>query len=553
MQLETSDFQSGDTAVINYINEMKVNYEKQYNALETRNQELEKNIKEIVNNYENKIKETELKYLVVKEQYELLIYKRFVRSAEQLIADKNQPLLFTEESKEPKTDKEEITEIKSYKRSKSGRKPIDPKLERRETILDVPDEDKTCACGAKLTRIGEETSEKLYIEPMKIYVERIIRPKYACRNCEGTEDESSPAVVIRAPEPAIIPKSIASPGLLSTTITQKFEMHLPYYRQEKQFNQIGVTISRQDMSNWQQKAFFALALLFVLLKEALKSGPVMQMDETTVQVIGEEGRNDTQKSYMWLARGGPPGKPVLWYEYHPTRAAEHARILLQGYSGYLQTDGYEGYDSAVRGMSGIIHVGCLAHIRRHFFEAAKISTQGKLAEEGLNYIRKLYDIEKKLRIEKDEKKKTDDWFLTERKKQAGPVIDEFKTWLMKRSEEVPPSLLLGEAIKYSLRQWDKMIRYLESPYLTPDTNAAENAIRPFVVGRKSWLFCQSPDGADSSCGMYTLIETAKQNGLVPFQYLKVLFEKAPYAKTKEDWEKLLPWNISFQDSKKENK
>ena len=552
MQLEASNFQLGDTAVVDYINELKTNYEKQYKALETRNQELEKSIKEMVNNYESRIKETELKYLIVKEQYDLLIYKRFVRSAEQLIADKNQPLLFTEESKKPETSKDELTEIKSYKRSKGGRKPIDSKIERRIKTVDLPESEKTCACGAKLTRIGEEISEKLHITPPEIYVEQTVRPKYACRKCEGTEDENNPTVRIRQPEPSIIPKSIVSPSLLSTIITQKFEMHLPYYRQEKQFRQIGVTISRQDMSNWQQKAFIALAILFMLLKKAVKNGPVIQMDETTLQVIGEKDRKDTQVSYMWLARGGPSGRPVLWYEYHETRAGEHAKTFLQGYSGYLQTDGYIGYDSAVKDMPEIIHAGCFAHARRHFFEAAKISTQGKLAEEGIRHIRKLYDIEKKLRTKysTDEEQKL---FMRVRQLCAWRPLKDFKEWLLKNSEQVPPTLLLGEAISYSLKQWDKMVRYLESPYLTPDTNACENAIRPFVVGRKSWLFCQSPDGADSSCGMYTLIETAKKNGLVPFQYLKLLFEKAPYAKTIEDWEKLLPWNIFLQESKPEKK
>jgi len=200
------------------------------------------------------------------------------------------------------------------------------------------------------------------------------------------------------------------------------------------------------------------------------------MDETEVQVIGEENRSDIQKSRMWLARGGPPGKKVIWYEYHPTRAAYNAKAFLEGYSGYLQTDGYEGYDSAVKDMAGIVQVGCFAHARRKFFEADKISGHGK-------------------------------------------------------------------AIGYSLSQWDKLAAYLESPHLTPDNNACENAIRPFVIGRKNWLFCQSPQGAKSSCGMYSLIETAKRNGLRPFDYLTAVFKKAPVASSLQNWEKLLPWNI----------
>jgi transposase len=376
-------------------------------------------------------------------------------------------------------------------------------------------------------------------------VEKTVRPKYACRCCEGTEDEEAPAVRIAPVEPAVIPRSIASPSLLSTVITQKFEMHLPYYRQEKQFEQIGAEISRQDMANWQQQAYLKLEPLFELLKKAVKNGPVIQMDETPVQVISdmksaETDRKETHESYMWLALGGSAGKKVTWYEYHPTRAGYHAKAFLEGYSGYLQTDGYKGYDSALKDMPGIIHVGCFAHARRKFFEASKANKNSKSAQEGIKHIRKLYDIENELR---DKIADNNDMFLSERKVRAGPVLEKFKAWLEKRKEEVPPILLLGKAIYYSLTQWDKMTAYLESPYLTPDNNACENAIRPFVLGRKNWLFCQSIGGVESSCGMYTLIETAKLDGLVPFNYLMVLFEKAPLASSPDDWENLLPWNI----------
>jgi transposase len=497
---------------------------------------------------ETNLKEYQYKYLEVKEKYDLLMYKRFVRSAERLLADEKQPLLFAEERREAETTEkikpEELTEVKSFKRKKrAGRKPIDPNLKREPRIIDIPENEKTCACGAKLSKIGEEISEKLHIEPPRIYVEQIIRPKYACRCCEGTEDEDRPAVRIAPVEPSIIPRSIASASLLSTIIIQKYEDHLPYFRQEKQFERIGVTISRQDMGNWQQRAYARLKPLFDLIKGEVKSGLVIRMDETPVQVMGEEGREDAQTSYMWLALGGPPGKTVAWYEYRPTRAAYNVKAFLEGYSGYLQTDGYEGYDSAVKDMCGIIHVGCFAHARRKFFEADKISGHGKTAEEALEYIRKLYRIERELRNEKNEKKKTDEEFQTKRKEQAVPVLNDFKAWLLDQVDKVPPSLLLGKAIGYSLSQWDKLAAYLESPHLTPDNNACENAIRPFVIGRKNWLFCQSPDGARSSCGMYSLIETAKQNGLKPFDYLTAVFKKAPLASSPQDWEKLLPWNI----------
>jgi len=502
-----------------------------------------KYIKESEARYTQQIEEIKNEYLILKEKYDLLIYKRFVRSAEQLLADKTYPLLFdakeiqSETAEDPK--QYEFKEVKSHIRKKAGRRAIDPKIPRVERIVDIAESEKNCKCGSKLTRIGEETKEKLHVIPPKIYVEKIIRPKYACRNCEGTEDESKPAVRIAPVPPCIIPRSIASASLLSTIMTQKYQDHLPFYRQEIQFSRIGVKISRQDMANWQQQVYDKIKPVFDLLKETLKSGPVIQMDETPVQVMGEEGRADTLKSYMWLARGGPPEKKVILYNYRRTRGAYHARDYLEGYKGYLQTDGYQGYGAALSGLSQIKQVGCFAHARRKFFDAAKGSPAPQSAEEGIKHIRKLYELERNLR----EQNLKEDKFLVERKKHAEPILLSFRDWLNKLAVEVPPSLLLGEAVSYSLNQWDKLVAYLESPYLTPDNNACENAIRPFVIGRKNWMFNKSPKGAESSCGMYSLIETAKQNNIEPFKYLLELFERAPEASTAEDWIKLLPWNI----------
>jgi transposase len=200
--------------------------------------------------------EYKTKYLEVKEKYDLLVYQKFVRSAEQLLADKSQALLFTEQGNNSKVSKEvekvEAVQVKTHKRNKKGRKAIDPKIPRREKIIDIAEVEKTCACGAKLSRIGEETSEKLHITPPELYVERTVRPKYACCKCEGAENVRpkvcrKPAVRIMPAEPSIIPRSIVSPGLLSCIMIQKYEDHLPFYRQEKQFERIGIRISRQDM------------------------------------------------------------------------------------------------------------------------------------------------------------------------------------------------------------------------------------------------------------------------------------------------------------------
>jgi transposase len=476
------------------------------------------------------------KYQLLEEKLALALHRQFGRKAEN-VPDQIE-LFDTEETSVPDEPSEEEA-INSYKRKKKGRKPLDENLPRKERIIDIPDEEKSCACGTELRKIGEEVSEKLHVIPPRIWVERIIRLKYACQNCEGTANEDAPTVKIAPQEPSIIPKGIATPGLLAFLMVNKYVDHLPFYRQEKRFERMGARISRQNMSNWQKKSYEALIPLFELLKKHIKSGSVLQMDETTVQVLNEPGRNNEQKSYMWLARGGPPGQPAVYYEYHPTRASVHAKNFLIGFKGYLQTDGYQGYKTAVEGNPDIHLVGCFAHARRKFFEADKASKKSKSALEGIKHIKKLYALENELRS----KDLSPEDFLKERKSKAEPVLERLKQWLDKRAENVLPESALGKAVHYAVNQWDFLIRYLESPYLTPDNNASENAIRPFVLGRKNWLFSGNPKGADSSCAMYSLVETAKQNDLNPFDYLHFVFSKAPLISNEQGWEALLPWNI----------
>ncbi|GHU48281.1 hypothetical protein FACS1894200_05030 [Spirochaetia bacterium] len=287
------------------------------------------------------------------------------------------------------------------------------------------------------------------------------------------------------------------------------------------------------MSNWQQKTHERLEEhLLKLLKEAVKSGPIMNMDETTVEVCGEEGRANTTKSYLWLARGGPPGKPVSIYQYHPTRAGEHIKSFLNGFDGYLQTDGYPAYDSVLKEpkYAHIIHVGCFVHARRYFFEASKVIKNPKPALEGKAYIDELYSIEQQLR----EKDLPLEQFRAQRKEAVLPVFAAFHAWLVKQ-QSMGLIGRLAAAVNYTLNQWEKLIKYIESPYLTPDNNLSENGIRPLALGRKNWMFFKSPDGAMSGCTLYSLIETAEHNELNPQKYLTYLFEHAPYAKSLDDW------------------
>lgn len=491
----------------------------------------------------SRLAEREIEIEDLQEQLKLARFRKFGRTSESA-SDLLQAMLFEEQDVQSEPEAEPDTEnagtaVASHTRKKRGRKPLADDLPRVDVIFDIPDEDKMCGCGHALSKVDEEVSERLKVIPEQIFVERTIRPKYACRKCEGSGDEDKSVFRIAPVKPSIIPKSIVTPELLAFIIQNKFVDHLPYYRQEKRFERIGARISRQDMSNWQQKAYQELKPLKSLMKMQLLTGPVIQMDETTVQVMNEPEKSNTSNSYMWLARGGPPDKPVVDYEYHRSRGSDYAKDYLTNYSGFLQTDGYVGYETALRGREDIIHVGCMAHVRRKFFEAGKSSKKSGSAHEAVSKIAEFYRIEKELRSQD----LSDEEFIRKRKARIAPVADRFKVWLDKKALGIRPTSSTGQAVTYALSQWDKVMKYTESPHLTPDNNGSENAIRPFVLGRKNWLFSGSPEGAESSCFMFSLIETARQNGLNPYGYLTYVFTKAPEIASSGNWDELLPWNI----------
>ena len=273
----------------------------------------------------------------------------------------------------------------------------------------------------------------------------------------------------------------------------------------------------------------------------IRSGPIVNMDETTVQVLAEPGRTNTTKSFMWVARGGTPGKPVVIFRYHPTRAGCVASEILGNFQGYLQTDGYSGYE-ALGEREGIRHLGCMAHVRRKFVEVEK--TTGKKAAGGtahavLDLIGKLYGVERQA----EKQKLAPEQIKALRAEKSSPILDKLKALLDARVATTPPKSLLGKAVSYALKQWDRLVVYLEDGRLRPDNNLAENAIRPFAVGRKNWLFSGHPRGADASATLYTLIETAKANGLEPYRYLRYLFEHLPAATTDAQRKALLPQHL----------
>jgi hypothetical protein len=248
--------------------------------------------------------------------------------------------------------------------------------------------------------------------------------------------------------------------------------------------------------------------LLDLIKAHLRSGNVAQMDETTMTVQDESGRANSRKSYMWLVRGGPPGQPALWYEYCETREQRHIEEILGGFSGYLQSDGYQAYESAAeQDLVRVVHVGCWAHTRRRFFEATKLSSNPGLAAAALSQIKGLYTAEQELRKQVKEQELSNKQFVQNRKEQCKPTLEGLRAWLEAHAGSVPESGKLGAAVHYALKEWHTLERYLDDWQLTPDNNACERGIRPFVIGRKNWVMSGSPTGAKSSGELYILIET----------------------------------------------
>ena len=431
--------------------------------------------------------------------------------------------------------------VRSHNRRAPGRKPLPKDLPAIEILHDVPEAERVC-CKRPMNRIGEERLEQLGVIPPQFYRVVHVRPKYGCGVCDGENTEGAVIKVAPAPE-QLIPKSIVTPELLSWVLTAKCVDGLPFYRLEKMLHRYGVEISRETMCMWMQQGASRLLPLVGLLREEILRSEVIQADETTVQVLREPGRSATSKSYLWVYRGGDSGHPVLCFEYHPSRGAEVPLKFLNGYQGVLQTDGYEGY-TEVGKQPGIVHATSMAHARRKFVEAAKVAKVKGLADYALReFFRPLYAIEAEAR----ELKLGPEARLKLRTEQAKPILEGFKSWLDEKVLQTPPSLRLGKAIGYARKLWPKLTRYAEDGRIEIDTNLLENAIRPFCVGRRAWLFHDSPEGAKASAVLHGLIQTAKAAGLEPYHYLRFVFTKLLTMKPDDEFAALLPHRLRPQD------
>jgi len=457
---------------------------------------------------------------------------------EQLLAELDLPSDL--EADRPATQKKAQDEKKQ-----PVRRPLPANLERIEKVIDLSEEDKA-ALGDDWAFIGYDTSEQLAVIPRQHYVIAFKRAKYAPTDETVTGAEQGIQI---APRPnQILPKSIAHSSVIADVVVRKFVDGLPLYRQEAIYHRDGIELSRQTMSGWMIQLHERLTPLMTVMKQLLYEGRTLHIDETRLQVLNEPNRENTQLSYMWVYGGGPPDKPVIWFQYADTRSGDVPLDFLFPKEGtppsgerYLVTDGYEGYNALSESPGILGHGCCWAHVRRRFVEATHGRKNTAPAHQMVALISKLYQVERRARD------KTPQERHALRQKKAAPVLETIKTWLDEKVTQVLPKSPLGTAISYTLKRWPKLMTYLEDGHIEIDNNTAENAIRPFVIGRKNFLFSGSPRGAQASATLYTLVETAKANKLEPWAYLNYLFEQLPEAKSEQALADLLPQNLKMDD------
>jgi len=470
----------------------------------------------------------------LRELVKLLQQRKFGRKTEKTHPDQL-PLfdgteLSTENSEnEVKEEDAKVVEIKTHSRKQTKNRKLPKDLPREQKFYDLSEEEKTCQCGCKLTRMGEDKYEQLDYIPAKLLVIEHVKAKYSCKSCQ---DGVKTATMPKQP----IPKSIASAGLLSQVITSKYLDHLPLYRQEAIFSRLNINLSRTTLGNWIFKSAKLLEPLVDLLKKHITSSNYARADETTVNVISEQ-KNRTN-CYMWVFMAGPLDKQAVVFEYHPSRQQKVATQFFEKFTGYLQTDAYSGYNE-LRSRSDIIPIGCWAHARRKFFEITKMLNKIGSAHIAVKFINKLYAIEHKAtgnKLTSSERK-----FL--RQTEAIPILLEFKEWLDKTYSRVPPRTALYSAITYTLNNWVSLNNYCLEGFIEPDNNAIERMIKPFACGRKNWLFQGNTKGAEASAVLYSLAQTCKVNGIEPYLYFRYVLERMPQMPIEYNFESFLPFNL----------
>ena len=443
---------------------------------------------------------------------------------------------------------EDSLDIAAHKRVKRGRKPLDADLPRHVVRHELPESERVCPHdGAVLREIGVEASEQLDIIPQQVRVIRHERVKYACPCCDGT-------LRLAAKPAQIIPKGLFSESALAWIATSKFDDGLPLYRQAALLARFaGGDFSKNTMAASMVRVGIGVQPIINLMRDHLLESPMTFGDETTVQVLKEPGRSAQSKSYMWAqmthASGAAgTGPPIRMFSYAPSRSGATGQTLYAGMrrGSVLMSDGYEVY-AQVALTHDLVHLGCWAHCRRYFVEALdalpkSARTQDKPAAQFLALISKLYAVESHAQ---DRNLSTRER-LHYRQEHSVALLEHIQALLLTHLHAVMPGSSLGKALHYLSAQWPKLSRYVKNGSYPIDNNACENSIRPFVVGRRNWLFSDTVAGANASANLYSLLQTCKVNKINSYRYLSALLVALPKAQTADDYEALLPWNLVLQ-------
>jgi len=480
------------------------------------------------------------------EQFRLSKKKEFGRSSEKSEYVQLNMFNEAEATADVNIPEPELSEIRKHYRKKAkeapGRLPEDLPV---ETIIhELPEDERDCPeCGCKMHVMGKDIRRELKLIPAQAIIVEHVRHIYACRDCEK---DSYGVPIVKAPiDEPVIKGSFASPEAIAHIMAQKFEMGSPLYRQEQEWGRNGIMLSRQTMSNWLINAAESwLEPVYGIFHEILLQQSVLHADETVIQVLKEPEKPPGSKSYMWLYRTSKHANAhIVLLDYQPDRSAKRPKAFLKGYEGYLHTDGYASYHGMAK---EIVIVGCLAHVRRKFIEALDAmkpeDRAGSAALAGKEYCDRLFDIEKELAELTSEERHG------QREKMSVPVMNEFAAWL--RDVNISAKSVTGGAIRYARDQFKYYSNYLKDGRLEISNNLAERSIKPFVIDRKNFLFANTPRGAKSAAVIFSIIQTARENGLNAYDYLSFIFRNAPnwdIPNNPNAGELILPWFPNAQN------
>lgn len=498
---------------------------------------------------ENKLLNAEIKQLTIDynwalEQLKLSKKKIYGASAEKIAVDYGQISFFNEAEAErtPMLPEPKVEDVirKSHKKKKRGTKEIYKNLEVVEHTYELPSEELVCPkCDFEMTFMRWKLKNEIKIIPAQVQLIVHKEAVYVCKECDKNGIEGS--FKYAKSVPSLIEKSLVSPSLMAWIMNQKFCLALPLYRQEQELKRMGVNLSRQTMSNWVIAGSKLLKPLYDALHQNLLGRNILHADETVLEVLNLPDRDKPVDAYMWVCRTSRfEERPVVLYDYEEGRSGDYAKDFLKGFSGYLHCDGWGGYNK----VEHIKRVGCLVHLRRYFLNALEVQEDKKDystdAGKGFLLIEKIFKAERINPDKPSEKNKYTEAEIAEIRKTVQPqLLKDFFDFCEEYQGRGLPKNLTGVAVNYALNQKDTFMTFLDDPKLELSNNAAERAVKPFVIGRKNFLFCNTPNGANSSAVIFSIIETAKENGLKPFEYLEFLFENIRLG---NDVTELVPWS-----------